>query len=332
MSMPRDFTVNGIGRLGITVVSAQGFDPLQENTLEFTGLAFAIHAGLSLLEKPEGRRTLQNVGLTIANEWAKRKRGFQFGGDINQMPRYVDEFLRAIRADFPRVMMSDVGGHDVIAQAKRTPGWDGNLFQYLPKKAAGIYYNKTRVSQMATAASQASDAHSAGKKMSTRFRTFLFMFAVATSHELTHLFVGYLAQGQDIIGSYTPPEVSYLNYNGIRDRNGLPVTGESGRWLESRLFGGSIEFYRDVSDDNGQAGIPHILDSNALAIKIHPNCRRRIPYVSAYDNGSAFDVSTETSQRLTQLGVDRAERTTARWFFHALAPGRPDETLQYPGK
>jgi hypothetical protein len=40
MSMPRDFTVNGIGRLGITISSAQGFEPLQENSLEFTGVSF----------------------------------------------------------------------------------------------------------------------------------------------------------------------------------------------------------------------------------------------------------------------------------------------------
>jgi hypothetical protein len=111
---------------------------------------------------------------------------------------------------------------------------------------------------MAVAASQASDANTVGKKMATRFRTFLFMFAVATSHELTHLFIGYLAQGQDTIESYTPPEISYLNYNGLKDRNGRPITGESGRWLESRLFGGSIEFYRDASDDNVQVSLQDI--------------------------------------------------------------------------
>ncbi|KAM0350578.1 hypothetical protein ACHAPU_003062 [Fusarium lateritium] len=323
MSMPRDFTVNGIGRLGVTVASTSSFDPLQENSLEFTGLAFAIHAGLSILEKSEGRQALQRIGHAVIQGWAKDNGGFRFGGDSNQMPTYVKEFLLAVRADFPRVIMSDLGGHDVIAQAKRTPGWDGNLFRYLPKKAAGIYYNKTRVSQMALAASQASDTTSAGRKMATRFRTFLFMFAVATAHELTHLFVGYLAQGQDTIDSYTPPEVSYLNYTGLRDRNGRPASGESGRWLENSLFGGSIEFYRDASDDNGQAGIPHILNSNALAIKIHPSCVLQLV---------TKIVDFQTSQRLTQLGVDGTQWTTAKWFLHALAPGKPDETLQYLGR
>lgn len=104
---------------------------------------------------------------------------------------------------------------------------------------------------MTSAARQAGNS-SSGKKMATRFRTFLFMLAVATTHELTHVFVGYLAQGQDDFDSYTPRQVSYLNYSGLQRPDGQPLTGESGRWLESRLFGGSIEFYRDISDDADQ--------------------------------------------------------------------------------
>ncbi|PCD26721.1 hypothetical protein AU210_013143 [Fusarium oxysporum f. sp. radicis-cucumerinum] len=250
MSLPRDFTVNGLGRIGITIRNQDGLEPLQENSLEFTGLAFAIHAGLSILEKPEGRQALQRVGLIVVQEWARAQR-FGFGGDPNLMPRYVDEFLLAVRRDFPRVIVGGVEG---------------------PDHAAGIYYNHSRVTRMALAARQSSDGSSEGRKMGNRFRSFLFLFAVATAHELTHVFVAYLAQGQDVIDSYTPPQVSYLNYTGLSDDTGRPITGESGRWLESRLFGGSIEFYRDSSDDSGQAGIPYILDSEGLARKIQPAC------------------------------------------------------------
>ncbi|KAF5536509.1 hypothetical protein FNAPI_11719 [Fusarium napiforme] len=230
MSAPRDFTVNGLGRIGITLRNQDGLEPLQENSLEFTGLAFAIHAGLSILEKPEGRQALQRVGLVVVQEWA-RAQIFRFGGDPNLMPRYVDEFLLAVRRDFPRVIVGGVEGSD---------------------HAAGIYYNHSHVTRMAIAARRSSDGSSEGRKMGNRFRTFLFLLAVATAHELTHVFITYLAQGQDVIDSYTPPQVSYLNYVGLTDDENLPVTGESGRWLESRLFGGSIEFYRDSSDDSGQ--------------------------------------------------------------------------------
>lgn len=98
---------------------------------------------------------------------------------------------------------------------------------------------------MASAGREANETSPDGRKMAARFRTLLFMFAIATAHELTLLFVGYLAQGQDTTQSYTPPTLSYLNYAG-------PSWGESGRWLESHLLGGSVEFYRDILDDDGQ--------------------------------------------------------------------------------
>ncbi|KAJ4006592.1 hypothetical protein NW766_010688 [Fusarium irregulare] len=253
MSMPRGFTVNGIGRLGISMENPRGpvpAVPVQENSLEFTGLAFAIHAGLSILEKAEGRQALQRVGQSVIEGWAKEDR-MVFGGDPNQMPRYVDEFLRAIRNDFPNVLIADVGGLDVIAETRRIPGWDGNLFRYIPKMATGIFFNKSRVTQMANAAAQANSSSSNGKKMAARYKSFLFMLAVATTHELTHCFVGYLAQGQQGFESYTPLQTTHLNYAGLR-RRGQAVSGESGRWLENYLFGGSIEFYRDTADDAGQ--------------------------------------------------------------------------------
>ncbi|KAF5721624.1 Stem cell self-renewal Piwi [Fusarium globosum] len=271
MSAPRDFTVNGLGRIGITLRNQDGLEPLQENSLEFTGLAFAIHAGLSIPEKPEGRQALQRVGLVVVQEWT-RAQIFRFGGDPNLMPRYVDEFLLAVRRDFPRVIVGGVQGPDVIAETRRMRGWNGDLFRFDAKHAAGIYYNLSHVTRMASAARQSSDGSSEGRKMGNRFRSFLFLLAVATTHELTHVFITYLAQGQDVIESYTPPEVSYLNYIGLSDGDNHPMTGESGRWLESRLFGGSIEFYRDSSDDSGQAGIPYILDSEGLARKIQPAC------------------------------------------------------------
>ena len=76
------------------------------------------------------------------------------------------------------------------------------------------------------------------------------MFSLAAAHELTHLFVGYLAQGSDDYDTYTPPRVTYLNYGG--SASSVLMLGESGRYLESTLFGGSLEFYWDVEDDAGQ--------------------------------------------------------------------------------
>lgn len=97
-------------------------------------------------------------------------------------------------------------------------------------------------------------AREEGTRMAKRHKGFQFMFAVATAHELCHAFVGYLAQNSDAIESYTPPNVSFLNYQahhaGARSAN-----GESGRWFEAELFGGSLEFYRDPNDNHGQVSL-----------------------------------------------------------------------------
>lgn len=88
-------------------------------------------------------------------------------------------------------------------------------------------------------------------RMLKRRKQFQFMFAVATSHELCHAFSGYLSQNGQDIRSYTPPTVSHLNFAGY-DPDGIADQGESGRWFENHLFGGSLEFYRDFNDDHGQ--------------------------------------------------------------------------------
>ncbi|KAL5586535.1 hypothetical protein FOBRF1_016405 [Fusarium oxysporum] len=327
MSMPRDFTVNGVGLLGISVERQnRTVEPMQENSLEFTGLAFSIHAGLSLLEKPQGREALYRLGATLVREW-RRSQTFVFRGDVNRMAEYVNEFLRALRADFPRVIVGNVGGPEVVAEARRMPGggWDGNLSLFLPKRAGGIFFNQTRVAEMANASRLGGHRSSRERKMAARHRSYLFMFAVATSHELTHLFVAYLAQGSDELDSYTPPTVSYLNYVGLTDtQTNRPLTGESGRWIEGYLFGGSIEFYRDVSDDNGQTGIPHVLDAQALARKIHPDCIlelvTRLPGFNRFPfttTGSALTLSERQSRGLLSLSSTQAGAQQPGTFMRA---------------
>lgn len=84
-----------------------------------------------------------------------------------------------------------------------------------------------------------------------RWQNFLFMFACATLHEMAHMFVGYLSLDSQ---EHTPPRVSYLDYGGhVINEEGVPIqVGESGRWLEANLYGGSIEYYRDSNQGPDQ--------------------------------------------------------------------------------
>ncbi|KAM3426583.1 hypothetical protein NHJ13734_009371 [Beauveria thailandica] len=228
MDMPREFTVNGVGKLSMSLLRPDDGTfaaPLQENTLEFTGLAFSIYAGLSILKKEHGRNALAALAVAVIHGWSTI--GVTFGGDISLIPNYVDEFLRATEADFPRVLIDDIGGADVVAEARRLPPrhWDGNLFNYSPKKAGGIYFNLSKVRQMAAASQQGGNKNAKQKKMSSRYLNYLFTFAVATAHELTHLFIGYLSQGRDSIECYTPPGVTHINYHDLGDGS-LPLSGK----------------------------------------------------------------------------------------------------------
>jgi hypothetical protein len=90
-------------------------------------------------------------------------------------------------------------------------------------------------------------------KMLLRHKHFQFMFATATAHEMCHIFVGYINQGGRHARGGTPEFLSHLDY-----AKSQPTTidgrksGESGRWFENKLFGGSIEFYYDKTDDIAQ--------------------------------------------------------------------------------
>ncbi|KAK7416157.1 hypothetical protein QQX98_005354 [Neonectria punicea] len=92
---------------------------------------------------------------------------------------------------------------------------------------------------------------------------------------MCHAFLGYISQNGTLGGGTlgdldTPPEITHLDYGAseIVGKNGV-IKGEAGRWVENELFGGSLEFYRDHNDDDGQTGVPHVLDSYDVAWKIN---------------------------------------------------------------
>jgi hypothetical protein len=90
------------------------------------------------------------------------------------------------------------------------------------------------------------------KKHRERYLNFYFLFAAPTAYELMHAFVALLAGASNTPDKYTPPETTHLNYGQPAVPGRSIGAGESGRFMERLLFGGSLEFYRDLNDDNGQ--------------------------------------------------------------------------------
>ena len=60
------------------------------------------------------------------------------------MPVYVNKFLNFVQHDFPRIIVGNIGGPDVMAQFKRMPIsiWDGDLSRFPPKDVGGFYINQ----------------------------------------------------------------------------------------------------------------------------------------------------------------------------------------------
>lgn len=73
------------------------------------------------------------------------------------------------------------------------------------------------------------------------FRVFQFLFAHTFLHEIAgHLLITYLGQGRFT----TPNNIQHRLYSG----------GEAGRALELKMFGASLEYFRDHSRGDDQAG------------------------------------------------------------------------------
>lgn len=90
------------------------------------------------------------------------------------------------------------------------------------------------------------------KKHKERYLNFHFLFAAATAHELMHAFVALLARASSDPDKFTPPQITHLNYGAPASTLYPGGAGESGRYMEKVLFGGSLEFYRDPKDDDEQ--------------------------------------------------------------------------------
>ncbi|CAM1503227.1 Fc.00g080030.m01.CDS01 [Cosmosporella sp. VM-42] len=317
--MPSYITVNGIDRLAMNIPNPERHRPdqpqnipLEENFWEFITIAAAVNVGIEILETRKGRQALQKLGERLVSEWQTDRR-HTFGGDVRYMSSYVNHFLEALRKDFPNIFIADLGGPNVLATTRRMPGglWNGDLNRLKPKQCVGIYFNSGRVADMVAVSSS---NYRSGSKASKRYKHFQFMFGVATSHELCHAFVAYLSQNSQSLYGYTPPGISHLNYGvSTRGEDEVIEGGEAGRWFENRLFGGSLEFYRDLREDDGQLGIPHIIDGNDNAWKIDPTVilalvesprRLEFPFGTV---GSGLSPQERIRRRLRSLGSTDSE-------------------------
>lgn len=104
---------------------------------------------------------------------------------------------------------------------------------------------------------------------SKRFRTFIFTMTKTFVHELAHVFVTFLAQGQ--IG--TPPDVGAPK---TFELEGM-TKPEAGRYVEKAVFGGLITPMRNPEEDDEQVSPQLLTLVGVVACELIDCLGRRTP-------------------------------------------------------
>ncbi|KAI0433093.1 hypothetical protein F5Y09DRAFT_352505 [Xylaria sp. FL1042] len=234
---PYHVRVNGLHGFSLAARREEAYMPVPPNDEMFTSLAVAVNIGLEMLETPAGRTAL-----------------FRLGHILVQAQR--------LRGDYPHVTLQNFSGGDLASTDPASP--TSHLKDFQPKRAAGFAYNLEKVEGMVIAYNAYARAARGSKARSfylEKWQNFLFILACATAHEITHLFTLYLSLYAD-----WPPTPKVITYHGYNQGGG----GESGRWLEGVLYGGSPELYKDRTEGPEQPGRPYILDRHNFYHRINP--------------------------------------------------------------
>lgn len=110
-----------------------------------TQLAKCFALAIKILSHDDGKQALVDLGRAMVMGWAEENRHV-FGGNIDEMPKYVDHFLERI-VDFPVVTLSYLMPREVYAMTDRMDLWmmkasgKCQLTDYHPKDAAYLTYN-----------------------------------------------------------------------------------------------------------------------------------------------------------------------------------------------
>ena len=115
-----------------------------------------------------------------------------------------------------------------------------------------------------------------------RFRHFLFQYAVTMLHELAHIYITFLGLGK----IDTPPHIASEVIKKSSD------IGESGRWLEEKVFGGRMIILRNTEEDDHQVylkfacfgrSLAHELMCSTGRLRLPDERRRHLPDLAGDD-------------------------------------------------
>ncbi|KAI1313267.1 hypothetical protein F5Y03DRAFT_390288 [Xylaria venustula] len=245
-------------------------DPQDE---QFLAVGAIINLALQLMECQTGRTALTSVGI----KFIRHSQNFEhiYEDSLNNMGYWVDMFLYRIRRSFPAVLLSNnFAGESEAEKANWALGGAG-MSQWNPKEAGAMRLKYLIISDLLTAGRNALDGRNEDDMIA--FERLIFLMAIATAHEIVHLFVGFLT---GYGAPTTPPEVSFLpgQYNTVSPTNSNVKHGESGRAWEGAVFGGTVEAFESSPHPLGtrQSGVFYLLQHDERAREVDQAYIRRI--------------------------------------------------------
>ncbi|KAK2690436.1 hypothetical protein QWA68_011234 [Fusarium oxysporum] len=199
-----------IGRLRVMVEADQaqpGYDYAQtrlpDTSVEFRAAATVVNLALSMLETPEGRSCITQIG----HKFIASRSSFHhiYEDDPRHMPWWVDFFLNRLRATFPNVVLSNHIKGEGQAQKSNWARGGLKMRQWDPSLAGIMRLNKKVFENMITAGNNSASTNQPDELAA--FESFMFFVSVIIAHELMHLFVGFLT---GYAWPSTPPQLSFL--------------------------------------------------------------------------------------------------------------------------
>ncbi|KAK8063186.1 hypothetical protein PG996_007838 [Apiospora saccharicola] len=251
----------------------------------------AIHLALSLLESPQGRRSLVDVSKAILDNAGQR--GHIYRDSLDNLPAWIDRFLKSIRNDCPGVYIDTTVKGEAYA---RRVNWGNDMQKYEAGQAVTIYIHNVLIDNMVYSRQHPEITENS-------YEMFKFQLGLVLAHEIIHCLTGFLLGTT----SDTPPNVTL-------DRYGDTKKGEAGRMWEKRLLGGVVEMWSSPQDGLGkrQAGTPYLFDGG----RQHAIGRRvSVEYINNFiKEGFSFPIATSIeapATTRTQLSKEQSKETSA---------------------
>ena len=219
---------------------------LLPNSTEYTYIVSAINLAVELLSTSHGRHCMANLCIQLDDTVQEQVWYPRLNGNSSIAQQRVDKFLEAIRTAFPIVCVDEtISTPDILACHPRGE-WIGdfNPRQQAVNLNASVCARVAYISIISNYRKRVDDmVKAASSGDGPNFRVFQFLFANTFLHEIGgHLLITYLGQGKIA----TPKCIQHPLYAG----------GEAGRALERMMLGGSLEYFRDKNQGNGQASCP----------------------------------------------------------------------------